>query len=183
MASAEGGSTESKLSNRRRADENGSAGLPTARESKASAEAATANEIADAATIKEAGVIELKAGIEKDLAAAEPALIAASAALDSVNKKDLGELKNLKAPPAGIDDVTGACIYLLHDGVKGKIDISWKSSQQMMKDVNGFLAELTTMRDGDTEQPFLLSVRPIRKGSELSWDYGDAYPYEKFGSL
>ena len=35
--------------------------------------------------------------------------------------------------------------------------------------------------DGDTEQPFLLSVRPIRKGSELSWDYGDAYPYEKFG--
>ena len=42
--------------------------------------------------------MEMKASIEKDLAAAEPALVAAAAALDSINKKDLGELKNLKSP-------------------------------------------------------------------------------------
>ena len=35
--------------------------------------------------------------------------------------------------------------------------------------------------DGDTQQPILVSIRPIRKGSELSWDYGDMFPYEKHG--
>ena len=34
--------------------------------------------------------------------------------------------------------------------------------------------------DGDTQQPILVSIRPIRKGSELSWDYGDLFTYEKF---
>ena len=38
--------------------------------------------------------------------------------------------------------MTGACIYLLHDGSKGKIDVSWKASQGMMKDVNAFLDTL-----------------------------------------
>lgn len=44
----------------------------------------------------------MKSSIVADLAAAEPALVNAAAALDSINKKDLGELKNLKSPPAGI---------------------------------------------------------------------------------
>ena len=35
--------------------------------------------------------------------------------------------------------------------------------------------------DGDTQQPILVSIRPIRKGSELSWDYGNLFPYEKHG--
>ena len=43
------------------------------------------------------------------LGAAEPALVAAAAALDSINKKDLGELKNLGKPPAGIDDAEAEC--------------------------------------------------------------------------
>ena len=94
--------------------------------------------------------MEMKAGIEKDLEAAEPALVAAAAALDSINKKDLGELKNLGKPPAGIDDVTGACIYLLHETGKGKIDVSWKSSQAMMKDTNVFLDKLLNTSSAST---------------------------------
>ena len=66
----------------------------------------------------------MKASIEADLAAAEPALVAAAAALDSLRKPDLTELKSMSKPPAGVDDVTAACIYLLHDGSKGKIDVS-----------------------------------------------------------
>ena len=75
--------------------------IPKLEEEKAKAgdEAAKANDIADAATKKEAEVMEMKADIEKDLAAAEPALVAAAAALDSLNKKDLGELKSLKRRP------------------------------------------------------------------------------------
>ena len=107
----------------------------------------------------------MKKSIEEDLNAAEPALAAAAAALDSVNKKDLGELKNLKSPPAGIDDVTGACIYLLHDGGKGKIDVSWKASQQSMKDVNAFLADLMGFKDkidaGAVPKQNFKNIRPL----------------------
>jgi len=115
--------------------------------SKAGDEAAKANVIASAATEKEKSVMQLKAEIERDLAAAEPALVKASAALDSLNKKDLGELKSLGKPPAGVDDVTAACIYILHDGSKGKIDVSWKAAQVLMKDVNRFLETLLNYKE------------------------------------
>ena len=99
---------------------------------KASDEAAKANIIAASATKKETEVIAMKADIETKLAAAEPALIAASAALDSLNVKDLGELKSLKKPPAGVDFVTSACICLLQtkDVPLKKLDLSWKAAQQ-----------------------------------------------------
>jgi len=109
---------------------------------KASDEMKRASEIAQQASEKEVAVGDMKEKIDRDLENAEPALEKAAAALDSLNKKDLGELKSLAKPPAGIDDVTGACVYLLHEGGKGKIDASWKASQQMMKDVNKFLEEL-----------------------------------------
>jgi dynein heavy chain len=132
---------------------------------KASDEAAKANVIASAASEKEKAVGEMKIKIEHDLNAAEPALVKASAALDSLNKKDLGELKSLAKPPAGIDDVTGACVYLLHPGGKGKIDVSWKASQSMMKDVNKFLDELMTFKDkidaGEIPKQNFKNIRPL----------------------
>eukprot|EP00955_Chlamydomonas_euryale_P104726 365589-Chlamydomonas_euryale.AAC.1 len=51
-------------------------------------------------------VSEKQASCEKDLAAAEPLVAQAEAALDTLNKKDLGEAKSLKKPPAGVDDIT-----------------------------------------------------------------------------
>eukprot|EP00306_Pavlova_sp_CCMP459_P002806 CAMPEP_0185179034 /NCGR_PEP_ID=MMETSP1139-20130426/31803_1 /TAXON_ID=298111 /ORGANISM="Pavlova sp., Strain CCMP459" /LENGTH=3023 /DNA_ID=CAMNT_0027744869 /DNA_START=1 /DNA_END=9072 /DNA_ORIENTATION=+ len=132
---------------------------------KAADEAAKANKIAAAAAEKEVAVSEMKIKIEKDLAAAEPALLKAAAALDSLNKKDLGELKSLAKPPAGIDDVTGACVYLLHPGGKGKIDASWKASQQLMKDVNKFLDELLKYKDkidnGEIPKQNFKNIRPL----------------------
>ena len=123
--------------------------IPKLEEEKAKAtdEAAKANVIAADATEKEIGVKALKAGIEKDLASAEPALVKASAALDGLDKKDLGELKALGKPPPGVDDVTAAVIYMLHPTGKGKIDSSWKAAQIMMKDVNGFLNTLMGYKD------------------------------------
>lgn len=46
-------------------------------------------------------VSEKQASCEKDLAAAEPLVEQAEAALNTLNKKDLGEAKSLKKPPAG----------------------------------------------------------------------------------
>jgi len=111
---------------------------------KAGDEAAKANVIAAAAEKKEAEVIAMKADIETKLAAAEPALIAASAALDSLNVKDLGELKSLKKPPAGVDDVTAACLCLLQtkDMPFKKVDTSWKAAQAMMSPPPKFLEQM-----------------------------------------
>ncbi len=51
-------------------------------------------------------VSEKQASCERDLAAAEPLVQQAEAALDTLNKKDLGETKSLKKPPPG--NLTGA---------------------------------------------------------------------------
>lgn len=47
-------------------------------------------------------VSEKQASCERDLAAAEPLVQQAEAALDTLNKKDLGETKSLKKPPPGV---------------------------------------------------------------------------------
>ena len=90
---------------------------------------------------------------------------AAAAALDSLKKPDLTELKSMSKPPAGVDDVTGACIYMLHDGGKGKIDTSWKSSVIMMKDVTAFLNELLGFKqridDGNVPKQNFKNLRPL----------------------
>lgn len=68
---------------------------------------------------------------EEDLAKAEPALIAAQAALDTLDKTNLTEYKSLGTPPPGADDVAAAVMVLF--AVKGKIprlqDRTWKNSK------------------------------------------------------
>lgn len=50
---------------------------------------------------------EKQAVCEKELAAAEPLVAQAEAALDTLNKKDLGETKSLKKPPPGTEYLVG----------------------------------------------------------------------------
>jgi len=64
---------------------------------------------------------------EADLAKAEPAVEAAMAALDTLNKKDLGECKTMATPPKGVDDVFGAVVVLMA-GVEASI-ITQKSGK------------------------------------------------------
>jgi len=76
-----------------------------------------------------------------DLAKAEPALEAAAAALDSLNKNSLTELKSFGSPPAICVTVAAAVMCLL---AKGKIpkDRSWKAGKIMMGNVGQFLDDL-----------------------------------------
>ena len=73
---------------------------------KADVEAAECEKIATEVTA-------IQKNCEEDLANAEPLVNKAMAALDTLNKKDLGECKSMSKPPAGVDDVFAACMVLL----------------------------------------------------------------------
>ncbi|KAK9817742.1 hypothetical protein WJX72_001478 [[Myrmecia] bisecta] len=117
---------------------------------KVGAEKAKVNVENDAAQVEAAkcaviakDVSELAARCEADLAAAEPLVAQAEAALDTLNKKDLGEAKSLKKPPAGVDDVTAVVVILLENNPKDK---SWAAAQKMMNNVDKFLERLKTFK-------------------------------------
>lgn len=59
--------------------------------------------------------------------------------MDTLNKKDLGEAKSLKKPPAGVDDITAVVLILLENNPKDK---SWGAAQKMMNNVDKFLDRL-----------------------------------------
>ncbi|KAK9867723.1 hypothetical protein WJX84_004647 [Apatococcus fuscideae] len=94
---------------------------------------------ADKCAVIAKDVSELAARCEADLAAAEPLVAQAEAALDTLNKKDLGEAKSLKKPPAGVDDITAVILILLENNPKDK---SWGAAQKMMNNVDKFLERL-----------------------------------------
>jgi len=87
-------------------------------------------------------VTQKREDCERDLAAALPAVAKAMAALDTINKKDLGELKALKKPPSGIDDVMAAVMCLLSPPGKLVKDRSWQAAQKSMKEIDKFIEAL-----------------------------------------
>uniref|UniRef100_A0A7S2NI24 Dynein heavy chain n=1 Tax=Haptolina brevifila TaxID=156173 RepID=A0A7S2NI24_9EUKA len=115
-------------------------------------ESVIAEEEGAKAAIEEAEVAEIAKGVaefqeqaNKDLAAAEPAIEKAMAALGGLNKAALGELKGLASPPAAVLNVTAAVTYML--APKGanlkKLDITWGGAKKLMGDVQKFLDTLT----------------------------------------
>lgn len=79
----------------------------------------------------------------EDLKKAEPALIAAQEALNTLNKNNLTELKSFGSPPEAVVNVCGAVMVLFTP--KGKPipkDRSWKAAKIMMGKVDEFLNHL-----------------------------------------
>eukprot|EP00878_Enallax_costatus_P020623 GHUV01021808.1.p1 GENE.GHUV01021808.1~~GHUV01021808.1.p1 ORF type:complete len:1441 (+),score=543.76 GHUV01021808.1:4290-8612(+) len=106
---------------------------------KVNAENESAKVEADKCAVIAKEVSEKQASCERDLAAAEPLVAQAEAALDTLNKKDLGETKSLKKPPPGVDDITAVVIILLEGNPKDK---SWGAAQKLMNNVDKFLERL-----------------------------------------
>ncbi|XP_053322781.1 dynein axonemal heavy chain 11 [Spea bombifrons] len=79
---------------------------------------------------------------EEDLTKAEPALIAATTALNTLNKMNLTELKTFPNPPLAVTNVTAAVMVLL--APKGRVpkDRSWKAAKVFMGKVDDFLQAL-----------------------------------------
>jgi dynein heavy chain len=85
-------------------------------------------------------VMEKQRSTEEDLSKAEPMVEAAMAALNTLDKKELGEAKTMLKPPAGVDDVFAATMVLLaglHPNVivqkNGKVkDKSWDACKKQL---------------------------------------------------
>ena len=66
---------------------------------------------------------------EADLLKAEPALLAAQEALNTLNKANLTELKSFGSPPGAVTNVTAAVMVLLAPSGKVAKDRSWKAAK------------------------------------------------------
>ena len=113
---------------------------------KARVEAAKVGEIQKDVAAKQADA-------SADLAQAEPALLRAMAALDSLDRRDLGNCKTMTKPPPGVEDIFGAVMVLLA-GINENIVVqksgrvrdkerTWDwAKKALLNNVNGFLEEL-----------------------------------------
>ncbi|XP_058534261.1 dynein axonemal heavy chain 11 [Ochotona princeps] len=79
---------------------------------------------------------------EADLLKAEPALVAATAALDTLNRVNLTELKAFPNPPNAVTNVTAAVMVLLAPQGRVPKDRSWKAAKIFMGKVDDFLQAL-----------------------------------------
>lgn len=79
---------------------------------------------------------------EEDLRKAEPALMAAQQALDTLDKNNLTELKSFGSPPEQVVKVCAAVLVLFSPRGKIPKDRSWKSCKMMMNKVDVFLNDL-----------------------------------------
>ncbi|XP_066487525.1 dynein axonemal heavy chain 11 [Tiliqua scincoides] len=79
---------------------------------------------------------------EDDLVKAEPALVAATAALNTLNKENLSELKFFPNPPLVVTNIMASVMVLMAN--KGKVpkDRSWKAARLFMGKVDEFLQAL-----------------------------------------
>uniref|UniRef100_A0A673MQT0 Dynein axonemal heavy chain 11 n=1 Tax=Sinocyclocheilus rhinocerous TaxID=307959 RepID=A0A673MQT0_9TELE len=90
----------------------------------------------------QAEVTKQQQGTEADLAKAEPALQAANAALNTLNRLNLTELRTFPNPPAIVSNVSAAVLVLLSPNGRIPKDRSWKASKVVMSKVDDFLQAL-----------------------------------------
>ena len=124
-------------------------------EENAATQAAETKVIKDAADAK-------KANVDKELAAAIPAMEQARAAVDGLSAKSIGEFKGMTSPPAGCEQVTKA-VQILRGEYK-KHD--WDAAKIMMKDPNKFKESLEKYDKDNIPDKALEALKDI-----LSLDY------------
>ena len=103
-------------------------------------EAGRGDEEACAALAEE--VKAFQAECAKDLEAAEPVIAEATAALNSLDKASLGELKSFGSPAAEVVQVVSSCMVLTAKGGKIPKDLSWNAGKKYMGNVDAFLKSL-----------------------------------------
>ncbi|XP_054249766.1 dynein axonemal heavy chain 17 [Indicator indicator] len=113
-------------------------------------------------------VAEKQQACETDLAKAEPALVAAQEALNTLNKNNLTELKSFGTPPDAVVNVTAAVMILT--APKGNIpkDKSWKAAKVMMGKVDTFIDSLKKFDKEHIPEACLKAFQPYQ--SDPSFD-------------
>lgn len=119
-------------------------------------------------TIIEEDVSQQAAVCAEDLRKAEPALIAAQEALNTLNKNNLTELKSFGTPPDAVVNVTAAVLVLFSE--KGKVpkDRSWKACKLMMGKVDQFLNDLINYDKENIHSDVQKAIQPYINDPEFS---------------
>lgn len=110
------------------------------------------------AEIASAAAAELAAEAEKELSQAKPAMDAAAAAVDCLSKAAITELKSLPKPPAGVDNVTKACLILVEKEYKNH---KWDRAKKMMNNAGGFLDALKVFKGEDIPEADIARIEPL----------------------
>ncbi|CAD7689680.1 unnamed protein product [Nyctereutes procyonoides] len=105
---------------------------------------------------------------EEDLAKAEPALAAAQAALNTLNKTNLTELKSFGAPPPAVSNVTAAVMTLTAPGGRVPKDRSWKAAKVTMAKVDGFLDSLINFDKEHIHESCLKAIQPYLQDPDFN---------------
>ncbi|XP_068439704.1 dynein axonemal heavy chain 9 isoform X3 [Clinocottus analis] len=107
---------------------------------------------------------------EEDLAKAEPALLAAQDALNTLNKNNLTELKSFGSPVLAVTNVTAAVMVLSAPGGKVPKDRSWKAAKVMMAKVDAFLDSLINFNKEKIPETCLKAIQPYLQDPEFQPD-------------
>jgi dynein heavy chain len=115
---------------------------------------------ADKANIESDIAYSIEKQAERELAEAEPAMRAAAAAVDCLSKNMLSELKNLTKPPAGVDNVTNACLILIEKEYNAKKQ-TWNRAKSMMQNIDGFKTKLSEFKGENITDEEITLLRPF----------------------
>ncbi|XP_073166982.1 dynein axonemal heavy chain 9 isoform X9 [Lepidochelys kempii] len=118
---------------------------------------------------------------EEDLAKAEPALAAAQAALNTLNKNNLTELKSFGSPPSAVSNVTAAVMVLMAPGGKVPKDRSWKAAKVSMARVDGFLDSLIHFDKENIHENCLKAIQPYLQDPEFNPEFVTSKSYAAAG--
>ncbi|XP_023310922.1 dynein beta chain, ciliary-like, partial [Anoplophora glabripennis] len=108
---------------------------------------------------------------EEDLMKAEPALLAAQEALNTLNKANLTELKSFGSPPGAVTNVTAAVMVLLAPGGKIPKDRSWKAAKIVMAKVDTFLDSLINYDKENIHPEVIKAIEPYLKDAEFEPEF------------
>ncbi|KAG5897762.1 hypothetical protein JTB14_019981 [Gonioctena quinquepunctata] len=105
---------------------------------------------------------------QEDLVKAEPALIAAQAALNTLNKNNLTELKSFSQPPDAVVNVCAAVLVLFSK--KGRIpkERGWKECKQIMSRVDQFLNDLINYDKDNIPLDVVRATQEYTKSKEFT---------------
>lgn len=106
-----------------------------------------------------------------DLARAEPALIAAQEALNTLNKNNLTELRSFGSPPDAVVNVCAAVLVLFSK--KGKIpkDRSWKACKMIMGNAAQFLNDLVNYDKENIHPEIIKALQPYLNDHQFNPEY------------
>ncbi|XP_069511343.1 dynein axonemal heavy chain 17 [Ambystoma mexicanum] len=116
-------------------------------------------------------VMEKQRQCEIDLAKAEPALMAAQEALNTLNKTNLTELKSFGSPPEAVINVASAVMVLMAPGGKVPKDKSWKAAKIFMGKVDGFLDGLINYDKEHIPESCLKAFLPYKNDPKFDPDF------------